>query len=125
MSEHQPTYTREHGPLATPLRVLRFEDQIGTLKKEPAWTRGERVAKTLVKEGSLRVVLTLLPVGAELHEHKAEGAITIQCLAGRFTVHAEGRVIELIEGEMIALDGGIAHAVRAVSESAFLLTIAG
>ncbi|MGI8554440.1 MAG: cupin domain-containing protein [Dehalococcoidia bacterium] len=124
MSEHEPTYTRQHGPLQVPVRVLRFEDQIASLQKEPAWQRGERAAKTLVKEGRLRVVLTLMRAATELHEHKTEGATTIQCLSGRMKVNSLGRSIELIEGEMIALDGGVPHAVEAIGESAFLLTIA-
>lgn len=123
-SAHEPTYTRQHGPMEVPLQLVRFEDQIGSMKKEPAWEHGERVAKTLVKEGRLRVVLTLMRAGTVLHEHRTEGAVTIQCLAGRMKLHAQGREIELIDGEMAALDSGIEHSVDAVGESAFLVTIA-
>jgi len=125
MSDETPKYIRAHGPLELPIRVLRFEDQIGMLKREPAWENGKRAAKTLVKEGTLRVVLTLMRAGTELEEHKAAGPVTIQCLEGRVNVHSLKRSIELIEGEMIALDGGVPHSVEAVTESAFLLTIAG
>lgn len=124
MESHEPTYTRQHGPLQLPVRVLRFDDQIEALKKEPAWQGGDRVAKTLVKEGKLRVVLTLMHAGTGLHAHKAEGALTIQCLQGRINVQTIGPAIELIDGELIALDSGVAHTVDAVNESAFLLTIA-
>lgn len=123
-SAHEPTYTREHGPMEVPLRILRFEDQIGTLKKEATWHRGDRVAKTLVKEGGLSVVLTLMHAGTALHEHRAEGPVAIQCLAGCMMLHAQERSIELIEGEMAALDGGVPHTVEAVTETAFLVTVA-
>jgi quercetin dioxygenase-like cupin family protein len=106
------------------LRILRFQDQIATLKKEPAWQQGERVARTLVKQGRLSVVLTLMRAGAALREHRAEGAVTIQCLTGRMILHAHGTSVELTEGEMAALDSGIEHSIDAVSETAFLLTIA-
>lgn len=124
MAEHVPAYIREHGPLQVPLRVLRFEDQINTLKREAAWQKGERVAKTLAKEGNLRVVLTLMRPDTTLHEHKASGATTIECLGGRLKLLALGREVELIEGEMVALDREVVHTVEAVTETAFLLTIA-
>ena len=40
------------------------------------------------------------------------------------TLHAYDTEIELTEGEMAALDGGVVHSVEAVVETAFLLTIA-
>jgi quercetin dioxygenase-like cupin family protein len=124
MDEHVPEYIREHGPLEVPLRVLRFQDQISTLKGEPAWEHGERAAKTLAKEGNLRVVLTLMRPKTALREHQTAGATTIQCLSGRLTVSALGREIELVEGEMVALDREVVHTVEAANEAAFLLTIA-
>lgn len=123
-SAHEPTYTRQHGPMEIPIRIVRFDDQIGSLKKEPAWKNGERAAKTLVKEGRLRVVLTLMRPGTALHEHRTEGAVTIQCLDGRIRLQARGRAIELLEGEMAALDSGVEHSVEAITESVFLATIA-
>ena len=121
---HKPRYRREHGPMEVPLRVVRFEDQIAILRKEPAWEHGQRVAKTLVKEGGLSVLLTLMRSGTALHEHRTEGAVTIQCLAGRMTLNAHGGATELIEGEMVALDRGIEHSVEAATETALLVTIA-
>jgi len=123
-SAQEPTYTRQHGPMEVPLRILRLEDQIGMLKEEAAWHRDDRVAKTLVKEGGLSVVLTLMHAGTALHEHRAVGPVAIQCLAGRMMLHAQERSIELTEGEMAALDGGVAHSVEAMVETAFLVTIA-
>jgi quercetin dioxygenase-like cupin family protein len=104
--------------------VLQFGDEIGILKEEPAWRRGDRVAKTLVKEGGLSVVLMLMHAGTALHDHQAAGPVTIQCLAGRAVLHAEGRSVELTEGEMAALDGGVSHSVEAKAEAALLVTIA-
>jgi len=121
---HKPTYIRQHGPMQIPLRIVRFEHETDALQKEPAWTRGERVARTLVKEGGLAAVLTLMPAGTALTEHRAEAAATIQCLAGRIKLRAEGGEIELMEGELAALNSGVNHSVAAVTESAFLLTIA-
>lgn len=124
MAEQVPTYVREHGSLETPLRVVRFANEIATLKNEPAWQNGERVARTLAKEGRLRVVLSLMRRGSRLHEHQTEGATTIQCVEGRMRLLSPGREIELLAGELVALDGGVRHSVEAATECAFLVTIA-
>jgi hypothetical protein len=64
---HEPAYVREHGPLEVPLRHVRLNDELASLKRQPAWERGERVAKTLVKEQGLNAVLTAIHAGAALH----------------------------------------------------------
>jgi quercetin dioxygenase-like cupin family protein len=122
-SAHEPAYTREHGPMEVPVRVIQFQDQIRGLRKEPAWEQGNRAARTLVKEGGLRAVLTLMRAGAALHEHRTEGPVTIQCLAGHMALHAHGQDVELVPGEMAALDSGVEHSVKAITESALLITI--
>ena len=124
MAERIPTYTREHGPLQVPLRVINLGGEITMLKREKAWEQGKRVANTLAKEGDLSLVLTLMRPSTVLDEHKTAGATTIQCLSGRLKLRALGREIELIAGEMIVLDRDVVHTVEAVTESAFLLTIA-
>ncbi len=124
MNMHEPSYTRLHGPMEVPLRVVQLGNEIATLKQEAAWERGEHTAKTLVKEGGLSVVLVLLPAGGALAEHKTEGPATIHCLTGQMTLHAQGREIELREGEMASLDGGVAHRVDAGTETALLVSIA-
>lgn len=123
MEQREPDYVGRHGPLETPLRVVRFEDEIEGLRAEPAWARGDRVGRTLVKEGGISTVLTLMKAGTRLHAHRAEGALTLQCLIGRIVFSALERRIDLGPGEMTALDSGIEHSLEAIEESAFLLTI--
>jgi len=119
----EPAYIREHGPLETPLRVFHFESEVAGMKHESSWSRGDRIAKTLVKESGLTVVLTVMKADTQLQPHRAAGALTIQCLSGHIQFSALERRIELGPGEMAALDGGIEHSVEAAEESAFLLTI--
>lgn len=83
-----------------------------------------RRSETLLKTPTLRVVLVTMRAGTELHEHTAPGVITIQALTGRFAVTVDGRVHELATGELLALETDVRHAVRAVEDGAFLLTIA-
>jgi quercetin dioxygenase-like cupin family protein len=120
----QPAYVREHGPLELPIRVTRLSDQIDALKQEAAWQHGERTGKTLAKESDLSMVLTLMRPASRLPEHEMASAATLQCLSGRMKLLALGREIELGEGEIVTLDHDVPHALEAMTESAFLLTIA-
>lgn len=127
MDEKQqiPAYVREHGPLEVPVRVVQLHDQIERLRATSEWLKGDRVAQTLVKEGRLRVVVMLLHAGARLQDHSAEGALTLQCLDGRLRFQTDtGHPIELLAGELAALDQGVVHSVEAVTDCAFMLTIA-
>ncbi|HLZ71785.1 MAG TPA: hypothetical protein VKV26_17930 [Dehalococcoidia bacterium] len=124
MAEHVPEDIREHGPLQSELRLVQIADEVQSLKQEAAWQRGDRAARTLVKEGKLRVVLTAMRARTSLQEHRTEGATTIQCIDGRLRVLALERSIELLPGALIALDAGLPHRIEATAECAFLLTIA-
>src|SRR5688500_3683084 len=47
--------------------------QADLLRQEASWQRGDRNAKTLVKEPGFRVVLVAMREGARLAEHAAHG----------------------------------------------------
>lgn len=96
-------------------------DAIGRLAPD---TPSGRRSETLLKTPTLRVVLVTMRAGTELHEHTAPGVITIQTLQGRFAVGIEEEELELAAGRLLALDADVRHAVRAVEDGAFLLTIA-
>jgi quercetin dioxygenase-like cupin family protein len=84
-----------------------------------------RRAEILVKRDGLRVVLITMRAGAALQEHTAPGPITLQALRGRFRVSVERTEGELAAGVLITIAAGVPHAVRAVDDGAFLLTIGG
>lgn len=122
--EHVPAYVREHGPLEIPVRVLQFASEIAQLKREPGWQHGNRLAKTLAKEGPLTVVLSVMRAGARAQEHRAAGPVTLQCLEGTLRLHHAGHPLELVAGEMVVLDAGIPHSHEALTDCTVLLTLA-
>src|SRR5699024_5927030 len=87
-------------------------------------SRSLRRAEILVKTDTIRVVLITMLKGSKLHDHTAPGPITIQVLKGKMNVSVEDAAQVLDAGEMVAIGPGIVHAVEAVEEGAFLLTIA-
>ena len=98
--------------------------EAATLRGESAWHAGDRNAVTLVKEGDLRQVLTVLKRGAILREHRVPGTAAIQVLSGRLRLHAGGDTVELGPGQLVTLDAETAHDAEALEEAAFLISIA-
>lgn len=89
----------------------------------PGSAASGRRAETIVKQDHLRVVLVTMSAGAALQEHTAPGPITIQAVRGRFAVTVEREEREIETGGLIAIATGTPHAVRALDNGAFLLTI--
>lgn len=78
---------------------------------------------TLLRTDRLEVVRLVLPAGKEIAEHKAPGAITVQCLEGKVTFTALGNNRELAAGQMLFLNAGEPHAVKCTEDASVLLTI--
>jgi quercetin dioxygenase-like cupin family protein len=120
--DHQ--HRRPHtAPMAAPFLEFDLARELEQLRREPEWNSGQN-AKTLVKYDDFRVVLIALDARARLPEHQTKGRLSIQTVAGRIVVRAEGRTFDLPAGTLIALDRNLPHDVEALEESACLLTVA-
>jgi quercetin dioxygenase-like cupin family protein len=82
-----------------------------------------RAAKTLVKEGQLRVTLVALKAGTSLQQHKTAGPSTIQALGGMSRVETEAGTTVLTTGGLMVLDAGVAHGVTALEHSIILVSL--
>lgn len=115
---------REARLFATAEHVFALTATVHSLREEATYLEHGRGGLTLVKNDELRVVVEVLRRGAGLAEHRAPGPITVQVLEGELRFETEGDVLYLRRGELLALPAGRPHAVEAVQDSAFLLTIA-
>jgi quercetin dioxygenase-like cupin family protein len=97
--------------------------EIKRLREENSW-QGGRDSETLVKNEDFRILLTVLKANALLHEHKATGRISVHVLSGHIQMHVQDKVFDLPAGNLLALDRAVPHDVKALEDSAFLLTIA-
>ena len=80
-------------------------------------------SSTLVRADHLELFRMVLPAGKSAREHKASGAITIQCLEGTVALDAHGRTQELRAGDMVYLADAEPHAVKALEDSSLLVTV--
>jgi quercetin dioxygenase-like cupin family protein len=81
-------------------------------------------AKTLVKDGPLRVVILGLKSGATLRDHESAGPVSIHVLSGQVNVVSPGRVDSLQAGGALVFDAAVSHSLEAQADSVVLVTIA-
>ena len=116
---------REHdvGILSAPILTFDLDKEIQQLRSEGRWQSGH-TAKTLVKFPNFRVVLITMKTGGRLEKHRTEGRISVQTLTGRISFRIADQSMDLSAGQMLTLEREIPHDIEAVTDSAFLLTIA-
>lgn len=79
--------------------------------------------QSLLKTDHVAVVRLVLTAGKEIAEHKAPGAITVQCLEGRIAFTSRGTTRELEAGQLLYLNAGEPHSVKGLVDASVLLTI--
>lgn len=117
------TALRTPGPIESPMLNFDLDVEIEKLRAENSW-HGGRNSKTLVKYANFRVLLIVLQRAARMEEHKTEGRISVQTVAGHVRMKAQDREFDLPKGHILALEREIPHDVEALEDSAILLTFA-
>lgn len=115
-------YPETERPLHEPLQVFDLTAHAEQLRSEPAWAAG-RNAITLRKAPGMQLVLLAMQAGDQLHGHQVPGPITLHAIRGKVRFTTADESVELAAQTVVALDGGIPHAVEALEESICLLTI--
>jgi quercetin dioxygenase-like cupin family protein len=115
---------RPDRPEAGPFIHCQLTEETERLKSESAWREGDRNAITLTKRVGLTLVLTVLRQGAVLHEHVAPNAAAVHVIAGRMALRVGDRTLQLGPGDVVTMERGLAHAGEALTDTAFLLTLA-
>lgn len=94
------------------------------LRAEPQYTQSGHTSRTLVRANDQRVVLSVLAAEARIPQHQAPGTVSIHVLSGTLRLALPVGEKELNAGELLVLEGGLPHDVVALSDAAFLLTLA-
>ena len=85
--------------------------------------RHGRTARTIVKDGPLRLTMMGLAAGGVLPAHATDAQVTIHLLEGEVTFTARGRDYSLRTGDVLVLAGGVEHEARSATGGVFLLTV--
>ena len=106
-----------------PLVSIDIPEFINQLRAEVTWQNSDRNAITVFKTNGLRIVLIALHERAVMQEHIAEGMISVQVLEGEIIFSTDDQSVVIRKGQMIALHKRLAHSVKGIKESVFLLTL--
>lgn len=123
MASERPHPVTER-PIDAPLLTFDLPALLAQVKREDTWASAPRTGLTLLKGQRLRVVLVALHAGTEIPSHQTDSPISVQVIEGTLTFRTEAQILTLRAGQLLTLQAGIRHAVEAVEESAFLLTLA-
>lgn len=100
-----------------------LNEQIAQLRRDESYVRSGRVGRTLVKSGSLRLTLTLIAKGVEVGTHHAATPMTLQAVQGRLHYRVGDEEFEIGPGDVLFFGPGHAQDIRALEDTALLLTI--
>ena len=110
-------------PLSEPMMTFELRPQIEQLRADESYQRSGRLGRTLARSGRLRLVLVALNAGVEVGTHQADSPMTIQLVDGRIGFRIGSEEHELRAGQVLFFQAGEAHDIRALEESALLLTL--
>lgn len=96
---------------------------ISELRTSTAYLHDGHTARTLLREGDLRVVLVAMSAGARIAEHRAKATASVHALSGHVRLRLPEGLADVTAGQLLVLERGVPHDVEAVAESAFLLTL--
>jgi nucleotide-binding universal stress UspA family protein/quercetin dioxygenase-like cupin family protein len=81
------------------------------------------MTKVLARGENLEVIRLVVLSGKEIAERKGKGEIVVQCLEGRVSFTAFGKVQELEAGNLLYLSTGEPFKVRGIENASLLLTM--
>jgi quercetin dioxygenase-like cupin family protein len=117
------TYLRTHKLRGRTL-AFNLKAEEGALLDKARTAKSGRAAKTLLKEGPLRVTVVALRKGTTIEDHQVEGPLSIQSLTGRLRIGVDGNAIDLPARGMLTLEPGTSHDATALSDATFMITMA-
>jgi quercetin dioxygenase-like cupin family protein len=115
------TYLRTH-KLAGRVLVFDTAMQAAKVRQWSASSKTGRAAKTLVKEGQLRVTLIGLRKGTVLGSHRVEGELSIHVLQGSLEIRMAESALRVPRGGIAVMHAGVRHDARAARDTVILLT---
>jgi quercetin dioxygenase-like cupin family protein len=85
--------------------------------------RHGRTARTIIKEGPLRLTIMGIAAGGVLPTHSTDAHVTIHLLEGQVIFTARGREYPLNTGDVLIFGPGVEHEARSVTGGVFLITV--
>lgn len=110
-------------PLSGDILVFDLDEERERAADPELIDRSGRNARTLLKNGPLRVTLVVLGPDGELAEHEAAGPITVHVVDGRIRFGSGDEEHDLGPGQLLSAGPAVRHRVTSEDGAAFLLTV--
>jgi uncharacterized protein (DUF2249 family) len=81
--------------------------------------------KVLMNRSGYRLVLLNLRSGQSVPEHATKEMVTVYAIRGHITFYEDKSPFELRTGQVLFIDGGVPHALKAHEDSTLLVVAAG
>jgi len=117
------TRTRDPRELHPSIETFDLSAEVESLRREPAWREHGRVAKTLAKAPTYRLVLSLVQAGGQVGDDDAWGPLTLQALQGAVLVQRGTESHRVPEGGLAWFSAGPGWSARAESDAVLILGI--
>lgn len=121
-NEATPNRPKGDRVLDAPEVTIDLQETVVQLTQEKAWVENDRNGITVFKAPVMTVVMTILKPEARIEENDIKGLLTVQVFYGRIEIALEDRQEVLHKGQMIAIHARVRHSIRALEETALLLT---
>ena len=109
--------------LAASIQVIDFAETSARLRAEQHCAASGHRQIAMVRHGPVSLILYAFEKNGVLKQHRTEGVVTMQVLAGRIEISAAGVIHDVKPGEVVALAPEVLHSVRALLVSDMLLTV--
>jgi quercetin dioxygenase-like cupin family protein len=123
--DDQQDRLREHPRkrFSEPERLLDLDDAFDDLLSEDHGPVDGHRQIAIAHRRGMTLVLFYFEEGGQMPDHEVDGAVTIHLLDGDLEIHTDEREHHLQSGQMLILNPGVTHEVKAHRESKMLLTI--
>jgi len=115
--------TEQTNPRPEGTEVVRLGDLADQLLDQARAHDSQRAAQTIHSGSSMRATAIALAEGAELGEHEAPPAATLQVIRGKVRLHWADQDLTLCDGEITDIPAH-RHALSALTDAVVLLTVA-
>jgi quercetin dioxygenase-like cupin family protein len=103
--------------------TIRVAEESARVRQTPEWATRDRHLTVLARTGPVTLRLLMLKSGADLPEHQAPATVTVHVLTGSVVFRTAHEPVTLSKGDIVVLEPGTVHGVKALEETAILLTV--
>jgi len=97
--------------------------EIASIYKDLEYKDNKPVIKVLFETSFTKEIRIAMQQGTEMKKHKTSFPIVIEIVDGKIDFGVEEKTFNLVKGDLIALDGGVPHNLKAIEDSIVRLTL--